>query len=328
MSHIIKKENHPLITIEIDKISTQPGKYCMSYNFDNLELVKSIKDIGLVNKPYIVKDNERYQPVTGYRRITALKSLNIKDIECFDLTASGMTCSELLSFAIYDNIFTRSFNLIEKSMVLNRLHLFIKDVNEVNTLLRKLNINPRELKQLQALENLNEQEKELIASDLLSMKALNELNDIRDTDDFTIYVDYINKLKLNYNQQIQFIDYIFDLTRINNTNISLLLKNSPYINIFEDENLNTPQKAKKIIDLLREQRNPDFTKLQNAFENKINKLKLPSNIRIKHPRFFEAEGYQLEVNFKNGTELKDDLKSLIEKDGLDEVCDPWSNKKP
>jgi hypothetical protein len=53
------RNSYPLIKMDIDHFSDQPGTFCMSYGFDNSKLVKSIEDVGLINYPCIVKNKNQ-----------------------------------------------------------------------------------------------------------------------------------------------------------------------------------------------------------------------------------------------------------------------------
>ena len=129
-------------------------------------------------------------------------------------------------------------------------------------------------------------------------------------------------MKLNYNQQIQFIDYIIDISRIEKINITKLFDSEYYQNILTDKKKNIPQKAKELLDNLRQRRNPDYSKYKLLFEKRIRRLQLPNNIKIKHPKYFESEFYQLEIEFKDGDALLNDLNGLVKRDGLANICDP------
>ena len=316
----------PIINLKTDQIANEPGKFSMSYGFDNSELIKSISQVGIINKPYIFWNcDETVEVVTGYRRILALKNLNVKEVECFDLTDSGMSPQDLLEFALYDNLSTREFNLVEKSKILNKLRLLVKEVNLINKICSLINVNLKDYNLIMKIEDMAESIKRSVSSGSLNIKTLEHL--VRfNIDDQLICNRWINNLKLNYNQQIQFIDYISDISRIESKAIQKLMNDEYFQNLLSDEKKNIPQKAKELIDNLRERRNPDYYKYQHIFEKKVRKLQLPKNIKIKHPMYFESEFYQLEIDFKNGTELKKDLEELVDRSGLASICDPWLNE--
>ena len=323
MSDIKSQKRHPIVKIGIDQISDQPGNFCMSYGFDNTELKKSIDQVGLINMPHVFRKNmEDIEIVTGFRRIKALHELGVKEIDCLDLTESGMSPWEILRFAVHDNIFTREINLVEKSMILNRLIKIVKYDNLIKEFLFILNVNFKDYELILNIEGFDSLIKDLISNGVLNIRILEPLLQLEKNSALMI-IDWINKLRLNYNYQAQFIDYIMDICRINKTSITRILNDESYLTILNDTKKNIPQKTRELIDRLREMRNPDFCRYQELFDKRVKILQLPANMKIKHPRYFESEGYRLEIDFKDGAELKRDLTALLDKDDLINVRDPW-----
>jgi len=323
MSNIKKPpKTYPVVRLGIDQISDKPGKYCMSYGFNSTELKRSLSQVGLINYPYVIKnDGSHYEAVTGFRRIIALKELNIEEVECFDMTGSVMSAYDMLRFALHDNLFIREFNLVEKSMIFNMLIELVKDNNRINEFSSLLNVSRKDYGLILKIQELDEPLKESIASGTINIKALEQLVELK-SDDILLCNTWITNLKLNYNQQIQFVDYINDISRIEKISIKQLLGEKFYLDISLDNKKNIPQKAKALMDNLRERRNPVYSNYKNLFEKKIKRMQLPPNIKIKHPRYFESEGYQVEIEFKNGAEIKKSLRTLLDIDELEKFEDP------
>ncbi len=323
MSNFKLSQKNALVSIKIDQIQTEPGKFSMSYGFDNSELKRSISQVGIINNPCIYRNIDgAIEIVTGFRRILALRSLNVKEIECFDLTDSGMSSYEMLKFAIHDNLFSRDFNLVEKSLIINKLTSLVNEDYLIKEFSSLIDVNFKDYELILKIEGMDESIKKSISAGHLSLKALEHLIQLPG-DSQVICNSWITNLKLNYNQQTQFLDYINDISRIEKLSIQKLLNDEVYLNLLADKKKNTPQKAKELIDSLRERRNPDFSKYKHLFEKKIRRLQLPKNININHPRYFEAELYKLEVEFKDGHELKKRLNELANLDNIEDIGDPW-----
>jgi len=319
-----KDNDWPIIKLHLAQLSHVPGKFCMSFGFDISLLANSIKKVGLINKPLITKDKkENIEIVTGYRRILALKELNVNEVLCFDLSDSGKTDLDMFMMNIYDNQNTRNFNNVEKSMALNRINDFIKKEKIDDNLISMLEINKRELEIFFKIETLPDSLKYAISDNSISIKALETLLRLDNDKDRMLCVEWINNLKLNYNQQLQFIEYITEISLLMNASIHQTLMDDALKKINEDEKKNTPQKAKALLNKLREKRFPDLTMYEKIFNQRVKKLQLPGNIKIRHPRYFESEGYQLEIDFKDGFDLKNNLDHLINVKGLESVGDPW-----
>ena len=58
--------------VNIKDIDDRPGPYCMSFGFDLEPLTESIRRVGLINSPLLVRNgNGELDIVIGYRRIRA-----------------------------------------------------------------------------------------------------------------------------------------------------------------------------------------------------------------------------------------------------------------
>lgn len=322
--NINEKENWPVVKLSMGRFKLKQGKFCMSYDFDIKPLINSIEEVGIINKPFITSYNGGdVEIVAGYRRILALKELKYKEVSCIDLTGSGKTDLDMLIMNIHDNLHARKLNNIEKSMALNRLLNYSKDNKIGMEFMSLFEINNRESETLLKIEALPDSLKHAIARDSISLKVLETVLGLDNENECLACLEWINKLKLNFNQQLQFIDHIVEISRREKLSIDQVLMDKEYKDIYDDESRNNPQKARKLLNILREKLFPDLTKYEREFQKRVKKLRLPGNIKINHPRYFEAEGYRLEIEFSNGNDLKNSIDHLGRVKGLENVGDPW-----
>ena len=313
-----------MVFINTKELDEKQGPFCMSYRFDINTLMSSIETVGLINKPYIRRNKAGFLDIiTGYRRIVALKALNWERVPCIDLTDSGMLDKDLLILNMYDNICTRRFNYVEKGMILNRLLMFFAKEDIYQTYINILGISSRrEADLLSKIQELDDNVKDIIAGELLSIKTIESLFEL-DYPFRNKILKWIINLKLNFNQQALFIEYINDISIREKKSIQELLDEEIFFSLMTKEGQNTPQKAKRFIDLLRARRMPVLTKNEKAFTRKVSNLNLPKNVRIKHTPFFEGADYLLEISFKDGGMLKDTIEALARIKELSNIKDPW-----
>jgi hypothetical protein len=134
-------------------------------------------------------------------------------------------------------------------------------------------------------------------------------------------------LRLNANQQRQFITYTEEISIREEKKISELLKEETILDKLNDSKLNNPQKAKVLINLLRSRRFPLLTRSENLFREKTKGLGLPDGISISHPPFFEDPDYRLEIFFKNGKKLREKIDALGKVKDLESLGDPWKEEE-
>ena len=311
------------VYIDISEFDDKPGLFCMSYGFDINTFISSINKVGLINKPYIRRNKTGFiDIIMGYRRILALKALSWDKVPCVELTDSKLTDKELLILNLYDNLCTRRFNYIEKGMILDRLTMFFPREEVFKTYIDILGISSRkEADILLKMKDFNNEEKEVIKSESLSIKTMESLLELSLHSRMQI-LKYINNLKLNFNQQSLFIEFANGISTREGIEIQELLKDDNFADIMENGQ-NLPQKAKRFIDMLRARRMPTITKIEKDFSKKLSELNLPKNVRIKHSPFFEGTDYLLETFFKDGNELKKTIDELARIKGLSDIRDPW-----
>ncbi|MBW1999763.1 MAG: hypothetical protein JRJ29_17605, partial [Deltaproteobacteria bacterium] len=149
----------------LNEIETSPGPYCMSFGYDPGPLVDSIRAIGLMNEPYVIQGTDgRIQPVTGFRRIEALRALGMETVTCKDLSETDLSELDCLVLGLLDNLATRKFNEVEKGMILRRLVKYVAKDQVLKRYMPLLGLPPREntLKVFVALDDMDLEIKESI----------------------------------------------------------------------------------------------------------------------------------------------------------------------
>jgi hypothetical protein len=310
--------------VDLSRIDERPGPCCMSFGFDLKPLVRSVAKVGLINPPFVaLEDKGRVQVVAGYRRILALKTLQWDRVPCRDL--SHMSLGERLFFNFYDNHATRRFNDVEISMVLSRMLTHLSKEAVVKDIMPLLGLAAHEpvLDRYLALDGVEEPIRMALVQNAFSFRALRPLLDT-DADTRQAVFHWMSQFKLNFNQQLQIVEYILDLCEKENKRARTLLGEEDLGSPLKDEKMNTPQKAKQVVDRLRSRCHPALTQAEQVFRKQVVRLGLPEETVIKHPPFFEDPQYRLETTFRNGRELQEKLKTVLGLEGLQHIGDPWS----
>jgi hypothetical protein len=319
-----KKISAVPLLVDLREIEQTPGPNCMSFGFDINPLINSIKTIGLINSPFVARNREgHFDIVAGYRRIRALKILNYKDVPCMDLSDSGLSGLERLVFNILDNIPSRDFNDVEKGMVLRGLIQYMSKKDIERHYMKLLGIkNPKYLDILIRIEELDQDTKRSVANGALSINALALIMDLDNPSRLAV-LKWIMDLRLNFNQQLKYIDYLTDISIKEGKSIAEIMKDGRFLGLLNENKLNSPQKAKKMFELLRSWLFPFLCSCEKRFAKQIRQLGLPDGVNISHSPFFEDNNYRLEVIFDNGAELKRKIDTLAQIEGLKEIDDPW-----
>ncbi len=324
MDHLDIARENP-IRVSLKEISENPGPFCMSFGFDLRPLIRSIEKFGLINSPIVTKDRKgRVEVVTGYRRILALKHLEWKKIPCRDLSGAAFSPLQFFLLNLHDNLATRPFNDVEKGMILHRLvqHVSREEILRDFMPLLDLPCHEPTLEIFLGLDELDQSIKESLVYAQISFQTAKAFVHM-DSECRSTLFDWISAMRLNANQQRQFIAYTMDISIRDQKKITELLGEEELLGILKNRRLNNPQKAKSLLNILKSRRFPILTRSEKAFKEKTASLGLPDGIRIYHPPFFEDPDYRLEILFKNGQRLRQKIHALGEISGLESLGNPW-----
>jgi len=312
--------------IALGAVDDSPGPFCMSFGFTLDPLIRSIREVGLINPPILKSEPEGLTIVCGYRRILALKELKVETAPCrviFD--HDRILPLECLLLNLHDNLATRSLNNVEKGMVLSRLDAWISRKEMVQRYMPLLGLRSHEINLRFFLEmerDFGAKIKMFVAEGRLSMQTVKMVSDM-DAASRSAVLKLISELKLNINQQSQFIDYLVDLSFIENRPIPQILEAEAFTAIGSDRQPNRPQQAKAMLSKLRTRRNPSIVNAEKQFNRMVSDLNLQDGIQISAPPFFEGENNKLEIFFKEGQDLKSKIDGLNRIGGLAELRYPW-----
>jgi hypothetical protein len=322
-STISEKKIHSVPIRDIDDLEK---RYAMSFDFDIRPLVLSMKNVGMLNPPTLLKTRQaRLIIVIGFRRILAAKALDWDAIPCriiSDADISGLDCLRLSLFA---NLAVRKFNDIEKGMILRRLSQHIgNDVirTEYMPLLDLPAHEPTLQLYLRIDRELEDKIKQALVDHQISLNTVKHLL-IMDKDARSCVIEFFLKIKFNFNQQRYILEYIYDISNSTKTDIRSVLNEDIFKNICSDKNMNDPQKASSVLRALRVRLFPRLSKAEEVFKKKVSKLKLPENVSINPPLYFESPLYRLEALFKDGEELKNKIMQLNGIKEISDLGDPW-----
>jgi ParB family transcriptional regulator, chromosome partitioning protein len=332
MFHELKQEiaELRLTRVKIQEIPLLPGPFTMSFGSDLKPLSESIRNFGIVNSPVVAKSpGGTLQIIMGYRRIGALRSLGREIVACRMAREAELPPLQALLLNLHDNLVNRKFNPVEKGMILSRLSHYLPRKEILSNYMDLLDLPAHDdtLDDFVAFDkDLDERLKTDLAQGRLTIQAVRMLLRMK-PEDRAVIGRLLSELKYNINQQKQFIDYTYDISQTNDSGISTVLEDPSLEEILENTSLNLPQKGRAILDSLRRRRYPTLTEAEKAFRKKVSRLHLPGKIHIQPPPYFESGEYRLEIRFRHGKELKEQVDHLAGIESLNTLDDPWKEDK-
>lgn len=299
-------------TVPLSAINPDDSSYQITTNTAIEDLGASIKNVGLINPPFLIRISSAYRIVTGFRRINACQSLGWSNIDAKILEPNTQEL-ECVRLAVTDNSFQRPFNLIEISRSVSLLRSLIeKDEILLRTSIQLgLPNNLSMLNKMAILCRLSGAIQQGVLSGSISLAMALDLgkleNDVGDR-----FAEMFNALKLSLNKQREILTLFEEIAAREDRSIQVLLGEKEIINIVDVDNLDRTQKTRSLRHYLKRRRFPEIARAEIAFEKCIKNLKLGPDIQLIPPKNFEGQTYTLQLYFENLTDLVD-RKNILDK---------------
>lgn len=296
-----------IFNIKTKEINLSDNRFTIAYGQDLEKLIESIKTIGLINPPVLMKSEKNYQVICGYKRVLACQKLNFREIAAVVYNQGELDELKAFQMNIYDNITIRELNPIEKAEVINRL-LNVFKVNEGEIIQKYLSLislqpNRNVFKMYLSLIDLEDEIKHALIGKTIVVRTAIELKTFVVEDRLKIF-NFMLNLKMGTNKQQEIITYLKEIHKRDNVSIGQILSEKELSRIIEDKKLTIPQKANKARWFLRKKRYPKLIEAEKHFAKKLKELKLSPEITITPPPYFESDEFELKFKFKNPEDIK------------------------
>jgi len=301
-----------LSTIDLNSIDLEDKTFRITTDTSIKNLILSIKSVGLLNPPILLKKTSSFQIISGFRRISAYINLGIVKIPA-KIVDSERNKLECVKFAITDNSLQRNLNLIEQSRSLYLLSEFYTVNDQLAKASSELGLpdNPDIIKKIKNIGILPLDIQNGLLSNTISLSMAIELGKLK-KDEGSAFAILFNKLKLSLNKQREIITHIKEIAIIENISIMNLLTKNYLREISEDQELDRNKKINLIRLYLKQRRFPEITKAEKKLEKKIKNLNLGPNLKLIAPKNFEATTFFLNLQFDNMDQLREN-KTALEK---------------
>ncbi len=290
--------------VNLSEIDFGDDIFRISTNKQVDDLMLSINHVGILHFPLLLKKETTYRIICGFRRIEACRRLNWPKLEAMILDPDTMKL-KCIKYAITDNAFQRSLNLIEKSRCIEMMSDFFKDVNRLSEELSVLGLSehPFMIKKLKGICHLPEPFQNSILSDTISLAMVLELAGMSE-DDAKGLIKLFNTLKLGLNTQREIVTLVKEIAIREDRSILQIIEESHLNKILMNEDLDKNQKVHNIRIYLKQRRFPNIAIIEKSYEKYRQKLNLDKRFKLISPANFESPTYTLQLSFNNMTQLK------------------------
>ena len=303
---------HKIEKIPIGDIDTGDDTYRITTDTSTGALEASIRRLGLLNPPVLLKTTSGFSPVSGFRRIRACEKLGRESVGSRVLAEKYPVC-KCAMIAICENSMQRALNLVEMSRALNMLSAHVSDVPTRLRIALDLGLpnNARYMEKVASLSGLPGNVKDAVIDESVSLSMDLALACMA-PEESTILCTLFCDLKIGLNKQQEMFTLINEISAREDISIPSLLSDTDFYSIRTNPDFDRTRKRQAIRNYLKQRRYPNISKSQERFEAYKQRLNLGHSIKLEPPPYFEGKDYGLKFRFSNLSELKTHTSTLCD----------------
>jgi hypothetical protein len=307
-----KKEDKKTQSVPLTLIDYKDEAFRMSFCPDLGALKTSMGEVGLINPIILRGQGERFQIVSGYRRVLAAQSLEWGGIKAALYTADELSRSEGFFLSFYENLGTRRFNLIEASMIVTGFYecgYEEKKIREKVLPLLGFHSGRKMFHALQSLSHLSYEWKELVIKNEISLLNAAKISSFASLDQSALNTAF-SGLKLGENKLRESLEITEEICKRDEISFSELFSSEYFKFLGQQGELNITEKTEQFRKTLKAIRYPEFSRKQQEFHDMRKELLLPPSISLEPPESFEGDKLKVTFGFRSPEEFRSVLEKL------------------
>jgi len=285
-------------------------------------LLSSIAKVGILH-PIWVKSNTEgnvsFLVILGYSRFDAARDTGIQSIPCL-IVDETFSDADLLLANIYDNLSTRELNILEQATALKKSEHYLGREKTLIEIMPAIGLKPSThlLERMLDLLALPLPVQDAVAQGEMSSTYALFLTRLEESEQLA-FLSVVKKLKPGVNLQREFLERLYECARGGGKSILELLEKPPLREILTDTNKSTAECTAHFRTALHRIRYPCLATCEKNFNHFIHSLRLPPEVTLEAPVFFEGGEYRLEVRFHSNEDLLQRLKKISDSFSSHEV---------
>lgn len=308
----MKIRSKQLKKIKLNEIDIKDETFSTNF-MPNLEKLRlSIKQIGLIQPVILRKKMDRFQIISGFRRISILEEIGTEELDSI-IFEDEMDEKDLFILALHENIMGRDFNIVEKAIAIeklaNRFKIDSSIIIQEFLPLFDLDTNEKILNTYLSLAQMEEEVKIYILKEKVSHSNIRRLATFNSEDRLTL-IPFLSRLKLSENRLKEILILLSEISMRDNLAIKEIIKISEIEAIISNNELTPSQRTERVKKVLMSIRYPMLYKKEEEFDKGIKSLNLPTGISFQHSDFFEGRELKVSFRFETGEEYNSIISTL------------------
>lgn len=294
--------------IQIQNINMNDDSFRMTFSPDISRLKCSIKTIGIVEPLHLRHTADgTHQIVCGYKRLLACRELGRQTIPALIYEHNDLSPTQAFLHNLHNNAFSRALNVIEKAMVVSKLH-GLYGVNEEEIVEKYLPLisEPKSYKllhQLLAVNQIIDPMKAHIVKNDFSIANSARIAEFSPSTQHAL-LGVLQHIKPNANKLNELLDLIRDISARDGITVEDVLQRYQLLTIVTNPSVAAPEKVAALRQTLKGIKFPELTRKQAELSKLITELHLPEGAHLRADPYFEDPNFKLEYKFDALEELE------------------------
>jgi hypothetical protein len=313
--------------IPLTDIALDDDTFLVTYRPEMYMLQRSVARTGVLTPLHLrrLSDQRRLQIVCGSKRVQACRQTGHADVPALVHDAAELSEEQAFLLAVHDNLGCRTLNVVEKGRILRQLRdVFHYDETvlvEAWCPLLDLHPRPETLEAYCRLITLDDALQAATVEGTLPLETALWIGRHAPADHQAL-LSVFTGLKIGRNRAREFATWLDDICHRDDCGAADLLQRLGVLAILAEPQLAGPQKLERVRRLVHEARYPHLSAHEQHFREILRRLRLPSQINLRPPPYFEGQQYQVTFGFRSGRELQQYAQRLLEvtaDEALDEL---------
>jgi hypothetical protein len=311
--------------VPLTNIALDDQTCIVTYQPEMHALQRSVARAGVLTPLHLrrLPGQARLQVVCGSKRLQACQQAGQTLVPALVHSAAELTDEQAFLLAVHDNLGCRVLNAVEKARILCRLrdHFCYPAATLIEVFCPLLDLPPRPetLQAYGTLAALDNAVQAAVVNGTLPLDTAVWIGQHSLTDCQAL-LPLFTGLKVGSNRAREFAAYLGEICRRDACSVAALLQRLSIPEILADAQHSGPQQIERVRRLLHAARYPRFSAHEQRFQATLRRLRLPSQVSLKPPPYFEGQQYQVSFSFHTRQELQRYAQRLLDA-AADEALD-------
>jgi ParB family chromosome partitioning protein len=296
-----------LVSTTLDRLALDDRAFDLGFARRHEALRRSIAEVGIL-QPLVARPRDvspSYQIVCGFGRARVAHDLHLPEIALWELDASA-TDADCLRLALFDNLPLRSFNPVERAIILTGLGQHVERERLLADYMPLVGLPPSAivLDRALALMNLTERLKWALAEGRIEEKVAAALASLL-PDDQEAFARLLERCRPSVSVARELAEALMDVARRDGLPLREICAMPEIAASLIAEVATDAERTAALRATVRQLRYPRLSEREAEFGAARAALHLPPSMRLDPAPNFESDEMLLEIRFRSEKELGD-----------------------